>query len=182
MARMRRSTLIALSVVGVVALGLAAWALLGLRAKGSPHAVAVAVPLPPLHGQTLSGSTFDAASLKGHVAVVNVWATWCTPCQEELPALARTAQRYAAQGVRFLGINERSPHAEARGWQEDRFHIPYPSLYDPSGRFAASLKFLSVPDTYIVDASGTVRWAIYGRTDQKEVSGLLDRVLASDAA
>jgi cytochrome c biogenesis protein CcmG/thiol:disulfide interchange protein DsbE len=178
---MRRSTLIALSVVGVVALVVAGWAWFGLRGKASTHVVAVNVPLPQLQGETLSGDTFDSSSLEGHVSVINVWATWCVPCEQELPDLANAARHYAPQGVQFLGINERDDRALAKGWQDQRFGLPYPSLFDPSGRFAGSLKFPSLPDTYVVDASGMVRWVIYGRTDQAEVSGLIDKVLAADA-
>jgi hypothetical protein len=64
----------------------------------------------------------------------------------------------------------------------DDFDVSYPSLYDPQGRTAALLDYPFLPDTYVVDAAGTIRYAIYGETDEAELSGLIDDVLAGDAA
>jgi cytochrome c biogenesis protein CcmG/thiol:disulfide interchange protein DsbE len=80
--------------------------------------------------------------------------------------------------VRFLGIDYRDDRATARGWQDDRFRLPYRSLYDPKGLTASDLGFPYLPDTYVVDASGTVRWEIFGATDRQELSGLIDQLLA----
>jgi len=55
-------------------------------------------------------------------------------------------------------------------------------LFDEAGSYADDLGFAALPDTYIVDADGTIRWAIYGETSEAEVTGLLDEVLAEQAA
>ncbi len=144
--------------------------------------IAVDEPLPALDGDTLSGTTVSTRAFAGHVTVVNVWATWCTPCLQEIPDLKRVADRYASQGVRFLGINYRDDRAAARRWQDDRFHLHYPSLFDPSGRFAGALNVPNLPGTFVVDPAGTIRWQIVGKTDQAELSGLLDQVLAQTRA
>ena len=60
--------------------------------------------------------------------------------------------------------------------------MPYPSLHDPDGRTAALLGFPFLPDTYVVDASGTMRFAIYGETSAEELSGLIEEVLAGQDA
>jgi hypothetical protein len=56
--------------------------------------------------------------------------------------------------------------------------VPYPSVFDPQGRTAATLSFPFLPDTYLVDAGGTMRYAIYGETSAEELSGLIDELLA----
>jgi thiol-disulfide isomerase/thioredoxin len=153
--------------------------------KGAPAttgtgAVALDEPLPALKGESLDGAQLDAASFRGEVLVVNAWASWCGPCKREQPDLAALARRYQDRGVSFLGINYRDDRATARRWVSDEFHVPYPSIYDPSGRSANVLAYpLGLPDTYVVDPSGTIRWALYGQTDAKELSGLIDQVLAS---
>jgi DsbE subfamily thiol:disulfide oxidoreductase len=135
-------------------------------------------PLPRLAGETVDGDHLDAASYAdGNVLVINVWADWCAPCRREQPQLVRLADRYEDEGVRFLGINYQDDRDAARAWIEE-FGVPYPSLFDPSGRSAADLGFPALPDTYVVDRGGTIRWVVYGETDERELAGLIDDVLA----
>ena len=136
-------------------------------------------PLPTVSGPSVAGgSTLSSDTYRGKILVLNVWANWCTPCQQEQPDLVKVAQAYAAKGVAFLGINYEDHNAAARAWIK-RFKVPYPSLSDPSGRTAALLKYPNVPDTIIVDASGTERYLLIGKTDQAQLSHYLDLVLAS---
>ncbi|HET6790890.1 MAG TPA: TlpA disulfide reductase family protein [Actinomycetota bacterium] len=135
-------------------------------------------PLPRLAGETVDGDHLDAASYAdGSVLVINVWADWCAPCRREQPQLVRLADRYEDEGVRFLGINYQDDRDAARAWIEE-FRVPYPSLFDPSGRSAADLGFPALPDTYVVDRGGTIRWVVYGETDERELAGLIEDVLA----
>jgi DsbE subfamily thiol:disulfide oxidoreductase len=135
-------------------------------------------PLPVLAGETLEGGRLDAATYAdGNVLVINVWADWCAPCRREQPQLVRLADRYRDDGVRFLGINYQDDRDAARAWVRE-FGVPYPSLFDPSGRSAADLGFPALPDTYVVDPGGTIRWVVYGETDERELAGLIDEVLA----
>lgn len=135
-------------------------------------------PLPRLAGETVDGERLDAATYAdGNVLVINVWADWCAPCRREQPQLVDLAERYRADGVRFLGINYQDDRDAARAWIRE-FGVPYPSLFDPAGRSAADLGFPALPDTYVVDRGGTIRWVVYGETDERELSGLIDDVLA----
>lgn len=135
-------------------------------------------PLPRLAGETVDGHTLDAGSYAdGSVLVINVWADWCAPCRREQPQLVRLAGRYEGEGVRFLGINYQDDRDAAKAWIEE-FAVPYPSLFDPSGRTAVDLGFPALPDTYVVDRAGTIRWVVYGETDERELAGLIEDVLA----
>lgn len=136
-------------------------------------------PLPGLTGEGLDGERLDARTYAdGDVLVINVWADWCAPCRREQPQLVRLANRYQDEGVRFLGINYQDDRDAARAWVRE-FEVPYPSLFDPSGRSAADLGFPALPDTYVVDPGGTIRWVVYGETDEVELAGLIDEVLAA---
>lgn len=135
-------------------------------------------PLPRLVGETLEGDPLHAGRYAdGDVLVINVWADWCRPCRREQPQLVRLAERYADRGVRFLGINYNDDHDAARGWVQE-FDVPYPSLFDPAGRSAADLGYPFLPDTYVVDRDGRIRWVVFGETDERELAGLIDDVLA----
>jgi thiol-disulfide isomerase/thioredoxin len=168
-------------VLVVAAVG-GAYALLAPRGNGVVAGpVAVETPFPELRGDAVSGGTLDLAEYRGHVTVLNVWANWCPPCRREQPGLARAARRYRSDGVRFVGVNYQDDLELARSWI-DEFHVPYDSLFDPSGQFADDLAFPYVPDTYIVDSAGTIRWVIFGETNEAELTGLIDRVLAAEAS
>jgi DsbE subfamily thiol:disulfide oxidoreductase len=135
-------------------------------------------PLPALAGESLDGERLDATTYAdGGVLVINVWADWCAPCRREQPQLVRLADRYRGDGVRFLGINYQDDRDAAKAWVRE-FGVPYPSLFDPTGRTAADLGFPALPDTYVVDPGGTIRWVVYGETDENELSRLIDEVLA----
>jgi len=139
-------------------------------------------PLPVLRGEDLQGNPISSDDLAGHVIVINAWATWCTPCEQEQPALVRVAERYADRGVRFLGIDHMDQTAQANEWVRS-YHVPYPSISDPSGRFAAVFDYFGLPDTYVVDAGGTIRFAVGpGATTEAQLSGLLDEVLAAQSS
>jgi thiol-disulfide isomerase/thioredoxin len=138
-------------------------------------------PFPGLEGEGVVGPPVDTGSMDWSVLVVNVWATWCEPCRREQPALVRVHDDYGARGVEFVGVNYNDDRAAAERWIE-RFTVPYPSLYDPQGRTAGSLGFPFLPDTYLVDAAGTTRYAVYGETSAQELSGLIDELLAVQSA
>jgi thiol-disulfide isomerase/thioredoxin len=140
----------------------------------------VAEPLPRLEGETLDGAPISTDDFAGTVLVVNAWASWCLPCEDEQPQLVELSREYADDGVRFLGINHADQAAQARAFV-DRYAVPYPSIHDPAGRLAASLGYVGLPDTYVVDAGGTVRFAVNGPTDARQLSDLIDQVLAVGA-
>src|SRR5215210_3330980 len=104
--------------------------------------------MPSLSGEDLAGRPVSTESYRGSVLVVNAWATWCTPCEQEQPALVAVAHRYARRGVRFLGIDHMDQDAKAADWVRT-YDVPYPSIVDPSGKFAASLDYFGLPDTYV---------------------------------
>lgn len=138
-------------------------------------------PMPRLRGEGVVGPPVDTAEMRWSVLVLNVWATWCAPCRREQPALQRVQAEFDGRGVQFLGVDYRDDGAAAERWIED-FGVTYPSLSDPDGRTAALLGFPFLPDTYLVDGGGTMRYAIYGETSAEELSGLIDGLLAEAPA
>ncbi len=143
---------------------------------------AVDEPLPTLSGSSLDGQAVSSKEFLGKVLVVNAWASWCTPCQLEQPELVDVAKRYASRGVRFLGIDHMDQDAAAKAWVES-YQVPYPSIADPNGQFAASLDYVGLPDTYVVDPTGTIRYVVGpGATSATQLSGLLDQMLAAQTS
>lgn len=120
----------------------------------------------PVEGETLQGDPVSLDDLAGKVVVLNVWGSWCAPCVKEAPLLAEVAGELEGDDVAFLGINTRDPSTDPAIAFERRFEIPYPSIYDPSGRtmlaFSGVLPPSAIPSTLVIDAEGRVAARILG--------------------
>ena len=153
-----------------------------LQACGRPDASGTGVaeddrPLPRLAGRSLEGEPLDLHRFAGGLPIViNVWAHDCPPCREEQPVLVELAHRYEGE-VRFVGINYQDDRDAARDWVQE-YDVPYPHLYDPHGRTAVDLGYPFIPDTYVVDRDGVIRWVVFGATDEAQLDGLIADVLA----
>lgn len=126
----------------------------------------------------LSGpGTVRVSAVHGRVEVINVWASWCAPCRQEIPRL-EAADRRAAPGVLFLGVDVKDSAAHARAFLAGR-HVGYPQVSDPTGRFARALHLFGVPSTVVVDHAGRIRWRHDGELGAAEVRAMLARVRAA---
>lgn len=123
------------------------------------------------------GTPIALSSFRGHVVVLNFWASWCAPCRLEAPGLRRVSERYRERGVRFLGVDYRDDEAAARAFVEE-FRLPYPSVFDPSGSLAFDFELIGFPTTFIIDAGGTIRYRFVGYLSEDVLEAALDDVLS----
>ena len=130
---------------------------------------------PAITGLTLKGDNYTYE--KDRVAVVNVWASWCSPCRAEAPTLVALANKYT--DVAFIGILTRDNPANAEAF-ERRFKIPYPTVIDDSILigFKGSLPANAIPSTVVLDKSGRVAARISGVVTVASLSELIDKVPA----
>lgn len=130
---------------------------------------------PAITGMTLSGTNYTY--LKDKVAVVNVWASWCSPCRAEAPTLVALANKYTQ--VAFIGILTRDNPANAEAF-ERRFKVPYPTLIDDSILlgFKGSLPANAIPTTVVLDKNGLVAARVSGVVTVASLTELIERVLA----
>jgi thiol-disulfide isomerase/thioredoxin len=135
-------------------------------------------PLPTVSGRTVQGGTFVPAEYRGHVTVVNFWATWCAPCRREQPQLQRVWRHERGDGVVMVGVNYRDDAAAARDWVRT-YDVGYPSVVDPSGSYAATFGFAGLPATYVADAQGQLRYRFYGAVTEPALERVLAQVRAS---
>ena len=154
-------TLVLLVVVAIVGL------VLVTRLEGQPPARSVLLgePAPMLQGPTLDGGSFDLADWSGQVVLVNVWASWCVPCQREQPLLVATYEQLAPQGLQIVGINVRDKPEAARAFLQRYGQAPWPSVRDPDGRRAVDWGTFALPETYLMDRSGTIVAKAVGELD-----------------
>ena len=147
------------------------------------YAVGQRPQIPELAGTTLDGSSLNVTSLRGHVVVLNAWASYCEPCRTESPALARVAQQTAALDVRFVGIVEQDRAEPARAFAASA-GATYPELVDADGALLGSLRLVppsAVPSTLVLDRSGRVAARVIGAVDAATLDSLV-RALAAEQA
>ncbi|WP_243869404.1 TlpA family protein disulfide reductase [Streptomyces liangshanensis] len=115
-----------------------------------------------LAGRTLEGRPLDIADRKGQVVVINVWGSWCPPCIAEAPHFVEVAKETEGKGVAFVGIDTRDPdRIPALAFQKD-LGLPYPSLYDPTGKLIldgfpkGTLNPQTLPSTIFLDREGRI--------------------------
>ncbi|MFJ9661969.1 TlpA family protein disulfide reductase [Streptomyces griseoflavus] len=141
------------------------------------------VAAPELSGETLEGKPLDVADYKGKVVVLNVWGSWCNPCRAEAKYFAKVSKDYAGQGVQFVGINTRDGSTTAALAFEEDFGIPYPSLYDPTGKLMlrfekGTLNPQAVPSTLVLDRDGKIAARSLTALDEKRLLKMLEPVVA----
>ncbi|WP_169808632.1 TlpA family protein disulfide reductase [Microtetraspora niveoalba] len=143
------------AVVVALAAALAAVLAYGLAGKGSTDP-AVIRRVPHLAGTTLDGREFRTSELRGHVVLVNVWASWCGPCRDEFPLLLDIARRHARGGLRVVGVDTRDGREAARAFLAEFGATGFPHLFDPEGRLAVELGAFGVPETFLLDRNGVI--------------------------
>ena len=133
-------------------LGLLAILGLGLvRTQQGP--VGVGANVPDFSLTTFDGETVDIRDLRGQVVVINFWASWCKPCEQEAAELEQAYQQYKDQGVAFLGVDYVDTDREAKAYLE-KFGVTYPNGPDLGTRISQAFRIRGVPETYIVGPDG----------------------------
>ena len=98
--------------------------------------------------------TVDLARLRGRVVVLNLWATWCAPCVEELPSLLALQRQNPQLAVVGVAMDE-DPDVYTRFLEQH--HVDLFTVRDPTGRINALYGTVQIPETYIIDKDGVIR-------------------------
>ena len=152
--------LLGLMVYGVMKSGAPDRDILPSALIGKP---APAFTLPVLHDP---GIQVSSSELRGAPYVLNVWGSWCAACREEHPVLTRFAE---TKRVRVIGYNWKDEPADALRWLEQLGNPFVLVLTDIEGRTAIDWGVTAAPETFLVDASGVVRWKYSGALTQRVV-------------
>lgn len=122
---------------------------------------------PALRLPDLAGRTVDLAALRGKVVAVNFWASWCGPCQVEMPELAEVWKAHRGRCFELLGVAEESGRDDVAAAARA---IPYPVLFDAEAAALRPWGVRGYPRTYVVDVEGKVRHVFAGAVGQRELT------------
>lgn len=164
-ARLSRRALITFTVTTLASAALLV--VLFLRLLGASQAVVSGGGASPVVGRPAPnftiplytgapGKSLSLSDLKGKAVVLNFWASWCDACKEEAPVLEGGSQRYAAQGVVFIGIAYEDLEPDSRRFIQ-QYQVTYPNGPDKTGKIAISYGVLGVPETYFISRDGIVK-------------------------
>jgi len=148
----------------------------------SPGAEAVDFTLPDLEGKEHSLSDF-----RGNVVFLNIWATWCGPCQDEIPSMQYMHEKLKGKPFKILAVSIDKGSDDAVKKFAKEYGITFLVLHDSKAAIKDTYKTTGVPETFIIDQNGIVAEKIWGPRDWSDsknlytINNLLDNG-ARDAA
>jgi cytochrome c biogenesis protein CcmG, thiol:disulfide interchange protein DsbE len=153
----------------------------GCQGKPSESDTAAKAPIE-YRGQTLDGEEFALSDLRGKVVLLNVWATWCQPCREELPELVALHRHYRDREFELVGISvdTRTDLRKVRS-AVSYFGLDYPMVFDPDGHVLTALEVRGYPTSLLLGKDGALRWRRDGliKPDDPELAVQIDAALRS---
>lgn len=133
--------------------------------------------LPAVSGRTVTGARLSLVADRGHVVVLNFWASWCSVCHEEATALSGAARRFGPSGVRFVGVDVGDNSASARAFMQ-HYGISYPSLSDPGDLIPAEFNHIipiaDFPSTLVISPGGLIAGRVIGAASVQDLRRLIE--------
>jgi cytochrome c biogenesis protein CcmG/thiol:disulfide interchange protein DsbE len=134
-------------------------------------------PAPEFALKDRSGNTVNLRQYRGHIVLLDFWATWCHGCQQEIPWFSEFARKYTAQGLMVVGVS-----LDADGWKVVKpfvktANIPYQIVLG-NDETAKKYGIENMPDTYLIDRQGRIAAVYAGLVDKNDVETNLQTMLS----
>ena len=136
-------------------------------------------PFPQLRLSGLDGSVLETGSLAGKVLVLNVWATWCPPCVEEMPSIQRLYEQLGPKGLRVVAVSIDDADADkVLDWARER-ELTFDLLHDRSAAIERTYQTTGVPESFVIDRNCVIIKKVIGAAewDGPVTATLLRRLL-----
>ncbi|MHB1295288.1 MAG: TlpA family protein disulfide reductase [Anaerolineae bacterium] len=122
----------------------------------APQRPRVGMPAYPFTLVDLKGNSVSLSDLRGKVVMVNFWASWCSPCQQEIPHMVRVYDELKDDGLVILAVNLQEDEASVHSFVEQQ-GMRFPVLLDPSGSVAGSYFVRAIPTSLFLDENGVIQ-------------------------
>ena len=162
----------------VAFVGFVAWGLINRNATQPTSGPAPDFTLPLFEGYDgdLGTSSVTLSDLRSRVVLINFWASWCIPCEQEAPELEATWRAYKDRGVVFLGVNWVDNEADALDFLK-RHGITYANGPDRGTKIGPLYRITGLPETFIVDRDGSIQFFRIGPFAPGELAAELERLI-----
>ena len=119
-------------------------------------------PAPDFTLPGLDGKMVSLADHKGHVVLLNIWATWCPPCIDEMPSMETLYKEFKGENFEILAVSIDALGARAVAPFMKKYNLSFPALLDPEGTIKSLYQTPGVPESFIIDQQGIVVEKIIG--------------------
>ena len=166
-------------VLGIALLAAGAW-IVSTSERAAPP-VQDGLPAPSFRVARLGGGELSLDALRGKVVLVNFWATWCAPCEKEMPAMQRLFEQLAPRGFELVAISVDEQDAPVAKFRE-RLRLSFPIGLDPKKEAAQRYQSLRYPESFLIDRQGILVARYIGERDwdAPEYAGRIARLLDAD--
>jgi peroxiredoxin len=135
----------------------------------------VGAPAPDFTLKDLGNTDVTLSSHKGHVVLINFWATWCGPCRVEMPAIERRYEVLKDEGFVVLAVNVDEQITDVSAFVHE-LDLTFPVLLDPGAKINDLYRVRGLPTSYIVDREGVIRQLHIGLMTEEQLDGYLAKV------
>lgn len=125
---------------------------------------------------TFEGRQVELSSLRGQVVIVNFWASWCIPCEQEAADLEAFHRDYKDRGVVMIGVNWADTESAARDYMK-KYDITYTNGPDLGTRISQTFRITGVPETYIIDRDGQLVKSLVVPTTKAQLAAIVEPLL-----
>jgi cytochrome c biogenesis protein CcmG, thiol:disulfide interchange protein DsbE len=171
----------ALLLAGVVIL------LVAVQVLGRPAPINVTVQAgratvgataPDFTTRTLDGAPVRLSQYRGKPVLLNFWATWCAPCQDEMPLIQRASDIFKGQGLVVLAVNYQQTSTSSMKAFLRKVDVKFPAVFDPAGQIAAAYGVnVGLPVSVFIDRSGRVSFIQLGQMSNVVLQQHLQTIL-----
>lgn len=129
---------------------------------------------PGFSAYLLDGTPTSLEELRGEVVLLNIWATWCPPCREEMPSMQRLYEELGPEGLRIVAVSIDAPRGKVDSGGRPggdiagfarRMGLTFDIWHDPSGRIQQTYRTLGVPESFVLDREGFIVKKVLGATE-----------------
>lgn len=129
--------------------------------------VDVGATAPEFRAKVLGQNAYKTLDdYKGKVVLLNVWATWCVPCQREIPSLEKLYSQYAGKGLKLVSVSiDRFVSEDSIRAFANQYGVTFEVLHDPTDSIGSTYQTTGVPETFVIGPEGTIRRKVIGAID-----------------